>query len=425
MTISQQRSIIHLDLDAFFASVEQRDNPQYRDKPLIVGGILQKNGKLSRRGVVCSASYQARKYGIHAGMPIWEAQQKCPQAIFVPARIWYYSDASQQFFQICSDYTPFIEPLSTDEAFLDVTSCEALFGTVVEIARKIKTRIKEELYLPVSVGIASNKFLAKIATNLGKPDGFFILPDEKVVAILSTLPITELWGIGEKTAQKLNRAGIFTIKQLLLMPDIILEAILGENGPKLKLLAQGIDHSPINCSEEVKSIGREMTFPENITDRERLTKILLELSQHIGYTARKKGYSGKTITLKVRFANFKTVQKSTSLNWSTNLDDLIFQQSKELLNSINIKEPGVRLLGIKLSSLQKGKQPKQLSFLAHQDWEEKWSKLIYSVDKIQEKHGPHLIQRAALLKEASNMVKTTNGSIETGILKQDLSRPQF
>ncbi len=399
MPAQEKRSIIHLDLDAFFASVEQRDNTIYRNKPLIVGGILKENGVLSRRGVVCAASYQARKYGIHAGMPIWEAQQKCPEAVFTPARIRYYTLASRQFFQICSEYTPLIEPLSIDEAFLDVTGCKSLFGSAEVIAQKIKTRVSKELNLPVSVGMASSKFLAKIATNLGKPDGFFALSDDKVSDTLSALSITKLWGIGQKTAEILNRSGIFTIKQLTQMPDIILQEILGENGSKIKQLAQGIDNSPVCPIEEVKSIGRETTFPENISNKDKLIKILLGLSQNIGYTARKRGYSGKTITLKVRFYNFKTLQKSASLQQATSLDNIIFQESRKLLDLITIKPPGIRLLGIKLSSLKHGKQPKQLSFYQDQVQEEKWTALTQSVDKIREKHGKYLIQRASLLKK--------------------------
>ncbi len=399
MSPQNNRSIIHLDLDAFFASVEQRDNPAYQNKPLIVGGIFEENGKLSRRGVVCAASYQARKYGIHAGMPIWEAQQKCPKAIFTPSRIRYYEQASQLFFQICSNYTPLVEPVSIDEVFLDVTGCKLLFGQAESIAHKIKDRIREELNLPVSAGIASSKFLAKIATNLGKPDGFFILPDEKVANTLFSLPITKLWGIGSKTAERLNRSGIFTVEQLTKMPDVILQEILGENGTKIKQLAQGIDSSPVCPNEEVKSIGRETTFPKNIVNKENLIKILLKFSQNIGYIARKKGYSGKTITLKVRFHNFKTLQKTTSLQYATNIDDIIFRNSRKLLDLIDIKPPGVRLLGIKLSSLRHGKQQRQLDFFQSRDQEEKWISLAKSVDKIREKYGKYLIQRATLLGE--------------------------
>lgn len=397
MSPQNKRSIIHLDLDAFFASVEQRDNPKYQNKPLIVGGIFEENGKLSHRGVVCAASYQARKYGIHAGMPIWEAQQKCPKAIFTPSRIRYYEQTSQLFFQICSNYTPLVEPVSIDEVFLDVTGCKLLFGQTESIAQKIKDRVRKELNLPVSAGIASNKFLAKIATNLGKPDGLFILPDEKITDILFNLPITKLWGIGNKTAETLNRSGIFTVGQLAKMPDIILQEILGENGTKIKQLARGIDSSPVCPNEEIKSISRETTFPKNIINKERLIKILLKFSQNIGYTARKKGYSGKTITLKIRFHNFKTLQKTTSLQYATNIDNVIFQNSKKLLDLIDIKPPGIRLLGIKLSSLKRGKQQRQLDFSRTQDQEEKWIALTKSVDKIREKYGKYLIQRAALL----------------------------
>jgi DNA polymerase-4 len=359
-------SIIHLDLDAFFASVEQRDNPAYRGKPLIVGGISGEKGN-SNRGVVCAASYEARKYGVHAGMPIWEARQKCHKGIFVPSQMNKYVEASKKFFHICSTYTPLIEPLSIDELFLDVSGCESLFGSSEIIGRKIKERVYQELGLKVSVGIAENKFLAKIATNLGKPDGFYIIPSKDIKKILYPLPVSSLWGIGKKTEELLKKSGIYLVEQLARMPDSILENLLGKNGKKMKLLAQGIDESPVTPPSTAKSIGKETTFSTNITEKTVLIKELLKISQLVGYTARKKGYKGRTITLKIRFHNFITFNRSKTLENPTNLDDIIFKTVVELLDKVRYKKGGVRLLGIKLSNLASGNERKQLKLLREEE----------------------------------------------------------
>lgn len=396
MSDNHRLSIIHLDLDAFFASVEQRDNPAYQEKPLIVGGIS--GGKLSNsnRGVVCAASYKARKYGVHAGMPIWEARQKCPQGIFVTSQINKYLEASKKFFQICSNYTPLIEPLSIDEVFLDVSGCESLFGSSETIGRKIKERVYQELELKVSVGIAENKFLAKIATNLGKPNGFYIIPLKDIQKIVYPLPISALWGIGKKTEELLKKSGIYLVEQLARMPDSILENLLGKNGKKIKLLAQGIDESPVIPPSTAKSIGKETTFGTNITEKVILIKELLKISQLVGYAARKKGYKGRTITLKIRFHNFITLNKSITLENSTNIDDLIFKTVVKLLDKIKIKKEGIRLLGVKLSKFSSDNTPKQLNLLG--DREEKLEQLTQSLDKIRDKFGSKFITRASLLK---------------------------
>ncbi|MHC2994101.1 MAG: DNA polymerase IV [Candidatus Atribacteria bacterium] len=387
--------IIHLDLDAFFASVEQRDNPAYQGKPLIVGGISGGGGNLNR-GVVHAASYEARKYGIRAGISIWEARQKCPQGIFVPSRMSRYLEMSKNFFQICSSYTPLVEPLGMDELFLDISGCESLFGSIDVIGRKIKERVYGELDLRVSVGIAENKFLAKIATNLGKPDGFYIIPSEDIKKFLYPLPISALWGIGRKTEELLKKSGIYKIEQLAKMPDSIIENLLGKNGKKIKLLAQGIDESPVTPPLVVKSISREMTFPTNITEKEILIKELLKISQMVGYNARKEGHKGRTITLKIRFHNFITFNKSKSLENPTHIDDIIFKTVVELLDKVRLKKGGVRLLGIRLSNLTPGNKRKQLKFL--RDKEDKLEKLSQSLDKIREKFGSKAITRASLLK---------------------------
>lgn len=400
MSDNHRLSIIHLDLDAFFASVEQRDNPAYRGKPLIVGGISSGKGN-SNRGVVCAASYEARKYGVHAGMPIWEARQKCPQGIFIPSQMNKYSEASKKFFQICSTYTPLIEPLSIDELFLDVSGCESLFGSSEIIGRKIKKRVHQELGIKVSVGIAENKFLAKIATNLGKPDGFYIIPSKDIQKILYPLPVSSLWGIGKKTEELLKKSGIYLVEQLARMPDSILENLLGKNGKKMKLLAQGIDESPVTPPSKAKSIGKETTFSTNITEKVVLVKELLKISQMVGYTARKKGYKGRTITLKIRFHNFITLNKSMTLENSTNIDDLIFKTVVRLLDKINVKKGGVRLLGIKLSNLTSGNDRKQLKFLRDEEdkKDDKLEQLTQSLDKIREKFGSKAVTRASLLSK--------------------------
>ena len=405
MSDNNHLSIIHLDLDAFFASVEQRDNPAYRGKPLIVGGISGGKGN-SNRGVVCAASYEARQYGVHAGMPIWEARQKCHKGIFIPSQMNKYVEASKKFFQICSNYTPLIEPLSIDELFLDVSGCESLFGSSETIGRKIKERVYQELGLKISVGIAENKFLAKIATNLGKPDGFYIIPSKDIKKILYPLPVSSLWGIGKKTEELLKKSGIYLVEQLARMPDSILENLLGKNGKKMKLLAQGIDESPVTPPSTAKSIGKETTFSTNITEKVILIKELLKISQMVGYTARKKGYKGRTITLKIRFHNFITLNKSMTLENSTNIDDLIFKTVVILLDKIKIKKEGVRLLGVKLSKLTSNDKLKQLNLLGDKD--DKLEQLTQSLDKIREKFGSKAVTRASLLKVIKNNRKVSN-----------------
>ena len=393
-------SIIHLDLDAFFASVEQRDNPAYQGKPVIVGGISGGGGNLNR-GVVCAASYEARKYGIRAGMSIWEARQKCPKGIFIPSRINRYSEISHQFFQICSNYTPLVEPLGLDELFLDISGCESLFGPIEIIGKKIKEEIYQKLGLKVSVGIAVNKFLAKIATDLGKPDGFYIIHPKEIENILFPLPISALWGIGRKTEELLKKSGIYQVEQLVKMPDTIIENLMGKNGKKIKLLAQGIDDSPVTPPMIVKSISRETTYPADITEKEILIKELFKIAQRVGYAARKEGYKGRTITLKIRFHNFITLNKSITLDMPTHLDDLIFKEVVKLVDKT--KKGRVRLLGIKLSNLVPGKEDTQLKFFSEK--EEKLERITQSVDKIKEKFGSKAISRANLLDKARNNCK--------------------
>jgi len=289
--------------------------------------------------------------------------------------------------------------LSIDELFLDVSGCESLFGPSETIGRKIKERVYQELGLKVSVGIAENKLLAKIATNLGKPDGFYIIPSKDIQKILYPLPISALWGIGRKTEELLKKFGIYRVEQLARMPDSILENLLGKNGKKIKLLAQGIDEGAVTPPSTAKSISKETTFGTNITGKAVLIKELLKISQLVGYTARKKGYKGRTITLKIRFQDFTTFNRSKTLENPTNIDDIIFKTVVELLDKVRHKKGGVRLLGIKLCNLSLGKGIKQWKILRDKEDEknDKLEQLTQSLDKIREKFGSQAITRARLL----------------------------
>jgi DNA polymerase-4 len=251
------------------------------------------------------------------------------------------------------------------------------------------------------VGIAENKFLAKIATNLGKPDGFYIISSKDIQKILYPLPVSSLWGIGKKTEELLKKSGIYQIEQLAKMPDSILKNLLGKNGKKMKLLAQGIDESPVTPPSTAKSIGKETTFSTNITEKAILIKELLKISQMVGYTARKKGYKGRTITLKIRFHNFITFNRSKTLENPTHIDDIIFKTVVELLDKVRHKKGGVRLLGIKLSNFALGNEIKQLKFLRDEEdkKDNKLEQLTQSLDKIREKFGTKAVTRASLLSK--------------------------
>ncbi|HPD60620.1 MAG TPA: DNA polymerase IV, partial [Thermodesulfobacteriota bacterium] len=267
------KKIIHLDMDAFYASVEVRDNPGLQGKPVIVGGSKQ-------RGVVSSASYEARKCGVHSAQPIAVAMRLCPQGIFLPVRMARYQEVSEQVFEIFRRFTPLVEPLSIDEAFLDVTGSTRIFGEPEEIARKIKKLVKEQTGLTVSAGVASLKFVAKIASGLNKPDGLTVVPPEKVHEFLGPLPIELLWGVGQATKKILTTLGVKTIGDLKRIPLDILTAKLGKNGFQLHLLSQGIDEREVDIKDEVKSIGQEETFAEDLitmVERERVSRLVLSI----------------------------------------------------------------------------------------------------------------------------------------------------
>jgi DNA polymerase IV len=382
-----QKKIIHVDMDAFYASVEQRDNPELRGKPVVVGGSPQS------RGVASTCSYEARKYGIRSAMPLAEAYRRCPHAIFVPVNGRKYREVSLQINKIFHDYTPIVEPLSLDEAFLDVTGSTRLFGSAENIAKEIKARIQMELELTASVGLACNKFLAKIASDLKKPNGLVVVAPDKIQQFLDPLPVERIWGVGVKTAERLHGLNIRCVRELRQLEVEYLERLFGIGGNQLYHLARGIDERPVEIERGVKSIGREITFSEDIRDREALATFLLELTVDVGRKLRKEALKAKTINLKLRFKDFSTITRARTLDSLTNLDEDIFASSSELLQEVVLKD-SVRLIGVSVSNLS-DQEDSQLSLFAEPKQEKE--NLTKAVDQLKERFGEKSIIRARLL----------------------------
>lgn len=340
------RKIIHVDMDAFFAQIEQRDNPQYKNKPLIVGGPLN-------RGVVSTASYEARRYGLHSGMPLYKARKLCPDGIYVPVDMEKYLCESRKIRDIFCNFTPLVEPVGCDEAFLDVTGCEKLFGDAVEIARKIKEAIYEKTNLTSSAGIGPNKFFAKLASNLGKPNGLTVLentPD--MIEKIRLLPVSSIWGVGRVTEENLTKIGIKTIGEIADTPLEFLRLKFGEMGEFIHKMANGIDNREVIPYGEPKSIGRETTLDEDTSETGRIKSILLVLSQKISSNLSREGYKGKTITLKIRYSDFKGGSARITLNKYTDSIFEIYKVSFLLLEKFDLLRKKIRMIGVSVSNLK-------------------------------------------------------------------------
>jgi DNA polymerase IV len=340
------RKIIHVDMDAFFAQIEQRDNPEYKNRPLIVGGPLN-------RGVVSTASYEARKYGVHSGMPLSRAKRLCPRGIYVPVDMEKYLGESMKIREIFYQFTPLVEIIGCDEGFLDVTGCERLFGSVLEIARKIKGSIYEKTNLTSSAGLGPNKFLAKLASNMGKPNGLTVLQDSKrVLERIKKLPVSYIWGVGHVTGRELRSMGIETIGDLADTPVELIEARFGELGIIMHQMAHGIDNRKVIPNREAKSIGREITYRRDIDDISILSSTLLLLSQKIARNMRHKGCRGRVVTLKLRFSDFKTISRRMTLKEHTYGIFDIHRSSLALLRSVDLDRKKIRLIGVSVSKLE-------------------------------------------------------------------------
>ena len=385
------RHILHIDLDAFFVSVEQAFAPELRGKPVVVGG------RPERRGVVASASYEARAFSIRAGMPLAQAYRLCPKAIFLQGSFPVYRSASERFMGILADFSPCLEPAGLDEAYLDVTGCEA-HGTPRQLALHMKERVKKELKLVASVGAASCKVVAKIASDLGKPDGLIEVAAGQEKEFLVTLPVSSLPGVGEKTEQALKAMGIRTIGQLATLPLETMKGRFGAVGLMIHHYANGIDNRDVEPPGEAKSISRETTFAEDTLDRAFLQAILRYLCERVGAELRQEGKHARTITLKLRHADFETITRRISSKEATDADEAIFTGAVKLLDqALARKQKLVRLIGVGVSNLiGHGKQLNLLDSSPQRLWN-----LDKAVDRIRTKYGFTSIQtgRTLLLKD--------------------------
>ena len=378
--------ILHIDMDAFYASVEERDRPELRGKPVIVGGLAE------NRGVVSAANYRAREFGVHSAMPAGRAKRLCPQAIVLPPDLRKYAEVSQKIREIFERFTPLIEPLSLDEAFLDVTGSERLFGPAESIGRAIQSAIKDELRLNSSVGVAPNKFLAKLASDLEKPLGFVVVEENEIQNFLDPLSVTRLWGVGKVAAQNFKKLGIETVAQLRNCQVKRLEELFGKSGRKLWNLARGIDNRKVVPDHEAKSISHETTFALDVEDWEVLRSWLMSLTDQVARRLRRNRLKGKTVQLKIRYGDFTTVTRAESLAEPTCSTDDIWNVAEDLLlNKLPNRPLQIRLIGIGMTGLQ-GERTQQRSLFDDEN-QEKQNRLDHVADAIVNRFGKEGLSR--------------------------------
>lgn len=383
------RHIIHLDMDAFYPAVEVLDHPDLKGKPVIVGGI-------GDRGVVSSASYEAREFSVHSAQPMVTARRLCPQGIFLPVRMGRYREISEQIFRIFHHFTPLVEPLSIDEAFLDVTGSTRLFGKPEVIARKIKTQIVRETGLTASAGVAPSKFVAKIASDMDKPDGLVVVPPENIRKFLDPLPIEKMWGVGKVTREALGRLGVRTFRDLSRIPVKVLKQRFGKQGIRMHELSLGLDQRRVVPEREVKSLGHEETFAQDIEDVEEVRREILALSSKVARRLRRKGIQGKTVTLKVKYSDFVQITRSATLPLATDDGLEIFSTAARLLLNTEAGKRPIRLLGVVLSQLEVAWKEEQLSLFEMESGSQKRRSLNQALDSVSAKHGEKAVRPGSL-----------------------------
>ena len=384
-----RRTIIHIDLDAFFVSVEQVLNPELKGKPVVVGG------RPDRRGVVATASYEARSFGLHSGMPLVTAARLCPEAIFIEGNFARYREFSQKFMAILNDLSPFIEPMGVDEAYMDVTGFESLHGSIRQMAVAMKQRIQNELGICASVGIASCKVVAKVASDLSKPDGLIEVAVGKERDFLVPLPVDRLPGVGKQAMKVMKSLGIHTIGELSRVPSLTLKSRFGTAGETMLRFANGIDDSKVLPPGEAKSISRETTFGEDTRDRVFLKAILWTQSEKVGADLREKGKQARCVTLKVRYADFTTISRSRTVQENVGTDQSIFEIGAKLLEqALAVEMQAVRLIGIGVSNLVEPSQQATLFTPSAR----KLETLNKTIDRIRNRYGFGAIQTGRAIK---------------------------
>jgi DNA polymerase-4 len=351
MKKSEQAIIVHVDMDAFYASIEQLDNAGFKNKPVVVGAD-PRGGR--GRGVVSAASYEAREYGIHSAMPISRAFRLCPHAVFVRPRMTRYREISTRIMEILHEFSPLVEQISVDEAFLDCSGTGRLIGPAETLGRSIKERILQETSLTASVGIAPNKSIAKIASEISKPDGLIVCPSGKEKEFVSNLPLKYLWGAGKKTIEKLNDLGYTTIGEVASGPPDVMERIFGKHGLNLWRLANGIDGRPVHTGSGRKSISEETTFIEDVDSDSYVEHVLFKISDRLTRSMRNLGIKGRTVTVKIRLQDFETFTRSRTLEERVNDMQTIRKTALELYRQFRRGERKVRLVGISVSNLDAG-----------------------------------------------------------------------
>jgi len=395
------RTILHVDMDAFYASVEQRDRPALRGRPVIVGADPR------GRGVVSAASYEARRFGVHSAMPIGRAARLCPDAAFLPVDMDKYAAVSREVMGILAAFTPLLEPLSIDEAFLDVTGTEGLSGAGAAVARTIKSRIVDALRLTASVGVAANKFVAKVASDLRKPDGLVVVPSGTEPDFLAPLPISRLWGVGRVTEAGLEAMGISTIGQLAAVPVAYLEARFGQSGLALHALSLGLDDRAVEPFAPPKSMGAEETFGRDHRDVDRLAATLREQAERVARELRGEGYAGRCVTLKLRFTDFSTLTRRHTDD-PTQDGLVIYRRARALLERIPLRQ-AVRLIGLSVSALGPPAEG-QLSLLEPDALRRE--RLTRAIDRVTARFGEAALRPASLLRDSRRSARGSARGVE-------------